>query len=162
MRRNTNDKININLRPARRDDLSEIQALFVDTIRSTCKNDYSQEQIMAWTSSVENKVRWTAAVDQQFFLVAEKENRIIGFASLKNGDYLDFMYVHQACLRQGIADRLYTALENESKRLGCTFIVADVSKTARPFFESKGFKVLKVNQHLIRGVEIINYRMRKN
>ena len=37
-----------------------------------------------------------------------------------------------------------------------------LNKTAIPFFEKKGFKIVKENKHIIRGIEIINYRMMKN
>jgi putative acetyltransferase len=157
----TMNELIITLRHANIDDLPEMQALYVETIKSTCKKEYNQEQIFVWTSSVENKARWKEALTHQYFLIAEVENNIVGFGSLENGDYLDFMYVHKDYLRQGIADKLYQALENESQRLECTIMTSDVSKTARPFFEQKGFKVLKENINIIRGVEIVNYRMIK-
>ena len=151
----------ITIRHANIDDLPEILALYAEIIQQTCKNDYDQQQIRAWISSIENKARWTEALTRQYFLLAITENKIVGFASLENGDYLDFMYVHKDFLRKGIANKLFQALENEAKRLANFSMTADVSKTAQPFFEKKGFKVLKENKNMISGVEIINYRMVK-
>ena len=158
----TKDALDIKIRHVNINDLSEIQALYAETIKSTCKKDYNPEQINVWTSSVENKARWQEALLHQYFLVAEINGKIVGFASLENGDYIDFMYVHKDHVRQGIAGRLYEALEKESERLGYTGITSDVSKTARPFFEKKGFQVVKENKRRIKGVEMINYRMIKN
>ena len=156
------DKWNIKIRRATLDDLSAMQELYVETIRSTCKKDYDQAQIDVWTASVENEARWKEAVTQQYFLVATTHPTIVGFGSLKNGDFIDFMYVHKDYVRQGIAERLYQELENEAKRLGHAQIAADVSKTARPFFEKKGFQVVRENKRHIKGVEITNYRMVKS
>lgn len=151
--------MNMELRIADQNDLEEIQTLFVETIKSTCRNDYNKEQIEAWTSSVENKERWKAILKNQYFLLAVIDNKIVGYGSLENGNYLDFMYVHKDYLRQGIANILFEKLKNESIKLGFDKLTSDVSKTARPFFETKGFSVLKENRNVIKGVEIINYHM---
>ena len=153
--------LNIKLRRAEPEDLLELQTLFVETIRCTCINDYSREQINAWTASVENKQQWINKIKNQFFLIAEIDGKIVGFGSLGNGNYLDLLYVHKDYLRKGIAEKIYGELANESKRLGFKKITSDVSITAKPFFEKKGFKIEKENKLLIKGIEIINYRMIK-
>jgi len=156
------DNKNITIRRAIIDDMQEMQALFVDTIRSTCQKDYSEEQISVWTSSVENQSRWIEKLESQYFLIAETKGRIVGYASLENGNYLDFMYVHKDFMRQGIAINLYKALEKESKRKGVSTISSDVSITAKPFFEKIGFISVKENKNVMKGIEIINYQMRKD
>jgi putative acetyltransferase len=161
MKKVAKSELIITLRHANMEDLPELHSLYVETIQHTCKKDYDLHQISVWTASVENKERWKRALTHQYFLVAEIENKIVGFGSLENGDHVDFMYVHKDYLRQGIADKLYQALENESQRLGYNCITSDVSKTARPFFSKKGFKVVKESKNFIKGVEIINYRMMK-
>ncbi|PCJ66571.1 MAG: GNAT family N-acetyltransferase [Bacteroidetes bacterium] len=147
------------LRQAQLSDLEEVQTLFVQTIKNTCKSDYDKDQINAWITSVENKERWEDLLINQYFLIAEIDGKIVGFGSLKDGSYLDFMYVHKDYLRQGIAHFLFENLKDESIRLGFDILTSDVSKTARPFFESKGFKVTKENRNIIQGVELINYHM---
>ena len=151
----------INIRRAALKDLPEIQALYVATIKNTCTQDYNQQQIAVWTSSVENRERWETAITTQYFLVAEIGRKIVGFASLREGDYLDFLYVHHLYLRQGIAGRLFGELEKEWHRSGSKNLTSDVSKTARPFFESKSFRVVKENRRMMKGVGITNYNMVK-
>ncbi len=151
----------LKIRPAAIDDLPELQTLYVDTIRSTCRNDYDQNQINAWASTMGNQAGWLDALVKQYFLIALINHKIVGFGSLENGDYLDFLYVHKNFLRQGIANKLYRELEKESLRLGSEYITSDVSKTAKPFFEANGFNVVKENKNRINSVEIINYRMIK-
>ena len=154
-----NSKISIRL--AKLSDLTEMHKMFVDTISAICKDDYSSEQIKAWTSSIENTQRWTDKLTSQYFLIAELDNKIVGYASLANNDYLDFLYVHKDLQRQGIADKLYSEIEREAIKKGGTVLHSDVSKTARPFFEKKGFKTLQKQTNIRQGVEIINYNMAK-
>ncbi|WP_207426615.1 GNAT family N-acetyltransferase [Pedobacter sp. SYSU D00535] len=151
----------ITLRKAALEDIPSLQQLYVDTISNSCGNDYDEEQLAVWKSSIKNGERWRQAVESQYFLVAELAGQIAGFGSLKEGEYVDFMYTHHLFQRCGIADAIFAALEQEAERQNKDRLYADVSKTARPFFERKGFKVLKENDNLIKGVHITNYRMEK-
>ncbi|MBO6792515.1 MAG: GNAT family N-acetyltransferase [Balneolaceae bacterium] len=153
--------MNISIRRAELADLEALQSLFVDTIKSTCSGDYTSTQIEAWVSSADNKDRWFRLILKQFSIVATNEDAILGFAALDDGDYLDFMYVHKDYLRNGIASQLIDELKLESLRQGFYKLQSDVSITARPFFESKGFEVAKENRKSINGIELINYRMRE-
>lgn len=149
------------IRRASTSDLPALQTLFVETIRNTCKEDYNEEQIECWASSVKNRNRWEEKLTRQYFLVAESDDEILGFASLEDGNTLDFMYVSKDHLRKGVATKLYEYIEMEARKQGAAFLESDASITAKPFFQNLGFSVLKENQNLIDGIEIINYKMRK-
>lgn len=151
----------ISIRLSKLSDLNEMQKMFVDTITTICKNDYSPEQIKVWTSSSENTQRWTDKLTSQYFLVADLDNKIVGYASLENSNYLDILYVHKDHQRKGIADKLYAEIEKEAIKRKTTILNSDVSKTARPFFEKKGFKTIAPQTNIIKDVEIINYKMTK-
>lgn len=151
--------MDIKLRPAVLADLQEMQDLFVETIKSTCSGDYRQEQLSAWADGVKNRSRWEHLLVNEYHVVAEAAYRIVGYGALDRGQYVDFLYVHKDYLREGIATRIYRALANESRRLGHARMTADVSITARPFFERQGFKVVRENIRQIAGVEIINFHM---
>lgn len=142
-------------------DLAELQQLFVDTVSSICKADYNIQQVRAWTSGIENKARWSEIISNQYLLVAQLENKIVGFASLENGNYLDFLYIHKDFQRQGLAYKLYTKIEEEALLQHQTELTSDVSKTARPFFERIGFEVLKEQTVVRQNVELTNFKMRK-
>lgn len=143
-------------------DLKEMQELYIETIKHVCKNDYNSAQIDVWISGVKNTERWVAVINTQFVLLAIIEDQIVGFGTLKDGNYIDFFYIHKDFQRQGIADRLLTELQLEAKKQHSKVITSDVSITARPFFEKKGF-IVKAEQRNIRfGIELINYKMEKN
>ena len=151
----------ISIRFSKLSDLTEMQKMFVDTISTICKDDYSLEQIKVWTSSIENTQRWTDKLTSQYFLVAELDNKIVGYASLENNDYFDLLYVHKDYQRRGIADRLYSEIEKEAIKRKVTVLCSDVSETARRFFEKKGFRTIAPQTNIIKDVAIINYKMTK-
>ncbi|WP_125722213.1 GNAT family N-acetyltransferase [Flavobacterium ustbae] len=142
-------------------DLEEMQQLYLQTIQSVCKNDYNEEQRNVWSSSVNNKERWIDVIQNQFVLLAIIENQIAGFGTLKDGNYIDFFYIHKDFQRQGIADKILAELELEARKHNSKILTSDISITAKPFFEKKGF-VAKAKQKNIReNVELINYKMEK-
>lgn len=155
------NKTKILLRAATMSDLPAMLQLFTDTIFAVCKDDYSPEQIKAWSSSVEQAQVWQEKISAQYFLIAALERKIVGYASLENNKHVDLLYVHKDYQRQGIADKLYSELEKEAVRRNATAIHSFVSKTAKPFFEKNKFKLIEEQKNIRQGIEIINYKMSK-
>lgn len=152
------------IRKGRIDDLPQLQKLFVDTVTTICKTDYNNDQIEAWTSDTKNNTkgqRWLDIMSNQFVLVAQQAEKIIGFATLDSGQFIDLLYVHKDYQRQGVAGRLYADIENEAKRQKRTILTSDVSKTARPFFEKQKFKVVTEQAVNRKSVILTNYKMTK-
>jgi len=143
-------------------DLQEMLILFSETIATVCADNYNNEQIAAWVLSVNNHGRWHRLIEDQYFIVAMLNQKMVGFASFNHGNYVDVMYVHKDFQRQGIAQKLYTTLEDEARRQERTFVTADISKTAKPFFEANGFKVIAEQIQIRTEVEIPNYNMKKD
>lgn len=151
----------IQVRHATPDDLPVLQELFVGTIKEICKKDYSVDQLTAWSASAQNTERWLEKIKNDYFLVAVKDQSLVGFGSLEKGEHIDFMYVHKDHQRQGIAYQLLQVLENEARRNGAKKVKANVSKTALIFFESKGFYTLTEQTLVIDSIAITNYKMEK-
>lgn len=147
------------LRPAQPSDLSAILELFAGTIEIICSADYTTDQRNAWQASVENSARWMAKINRDDFWVAETDTILSGFASLKNNNYIDLMYVHKDFARIGIASLLLKKMLDLATSTSSEKVFSDVSITAKPFFEKHGFTVIKENHLILRGVAIMNYRM---
>ncbi|WET04634.1 GNAT family N-acetyltransferase [Flavobacterium sp. YJ01] len=143
-------------------DLNEIQELFVQTIQSVCKNDYNPDQINAWVSGVKITERWIDVIEKQFVLLAIIEEQIVGYGTLKNNNYIDLFFIHKDFQRQGIAQKIFNELEIEAKNQDSKIITSDVSITAKGFFEKNAFFVKAEQKNIVKGVEIINYKMQKN
>ena len=156
------DKTKAIIREGHLNDIKELQSLFVETISVICKVDYDEEQIEIWTSSIKKQDRWLDILNNQYLLVAENNKKVVGFCSLDKGNYLDFLYVHKDHQRQGIANKLYVEIEKEVIRKKQETITSDVSKTALPFFEKIGFKIITKQTVEIDGVKLTNYKMTKN
>jgi putative acetyltransferase len=143
-------------------DFPAIKKLFLETVHHVCLGDYSPAEIAAWTSGVEEEPeRWLKKIEEQHFILIEIDGVLVGMGSLLHGDYLDMMYVHKDYQGQGIAKRLLSELEAEAIRQGNSRISSDVSITARPFFDKKGFKVLHKNEIPRKGIILINYHVEK-
>ncbi|HEX5025279.1 MAG TPA: GNAT family N-acetyltransferase [Agriterribacter sp.] len=152
---------NMLLEPAEWKDLTEIQTLCVNTIKTVCRKDYSPEQIEAWVSAIEDDQLWTKKLQEQYFLTAILSNEIVGFASLANSNYFDLLYVHKDFQSQGIASKLYEAIEAEAIKRHAVFLQSHVSITAKSFFIQRGFKVVREQLRMRSGVGLINFEMIK-
>ena len=71
--------------------------------------------------------------------------------------YFDRLFVHRDYQRRGIATALCDALESAAPAR----ITTHASITARPFFESRGYRVIRQQQVLRKGVLLTNYTMEK-
>lgn len=149
------------IRPGQLKDLAALQQLFKDTITTICKVDYNDKQIQIWVMGVEDVTRWQAMFSEQYVLIAEIDDIIVGFGTLDKGNYIDMFYIHKDFQGQGIASGLYNFLESEAKSQKQKSLTADVSKTARSFFEKMGFKLLAEQTVIRQEVELINYKMEK-
>lgn len=83
------------LRIALVSDLPDLQKIYVETIEEICSLDYNQAQIDVWKSTVENTARWKIVMEEQLVIVAERNNKIVGFGTLRDGNYIDFFYIHK-------------------------------------------------------------------
>lgn len=162
MNSNTSNNPDILIRKGIKEDLPEILMLFQDTITSICKDDYSNEQLEAWRSGADNKERWINVIQDQFVLVAVYHHQIIGFCTLDQGDYIDLLFVHKDYQHQGIASQLYSFIEEEAIRQNKKQLTAEVSKTAKSFFERLGFHIITEQTVNVKGIDLTNYKMKKN
>ncbi|TFD64649.1 GNAT family N-acetyltransferase [Cryobacterium sp. Hb1] len=71
------------------------------------------------------------------------------------------LFVAPQFQRRGVARQLIRHVETHARSVQVTELTADVSITARPFFERHGFTV-EAEQHPVRGgVPLTNYKMKK-
>jgi putative acetyltransferase len=150
--------ITITIRQGKLSDLLELQQLFVDTIKTVCKTDYNDQQINVWTASITNTQRWLNIIDKQLVLVAQENDKIVGFCSLDNYNYIDLFYVHKDKQGLGIARLLYQEIEKEAIKNRQKQLTSDVSITARPFFEKIGFIVVSKQTVIRQEVELMSIK----
>ena len=147
------------LRPYRSADCPALARLFYDTVHTVNARDYAPEQLDAWADGQADLAAWDASFRAHRTLVAEAENgEILGFADMDDTGYLDRLYVHKDHQGQGVAAALCDALEAACPAQTFT---THASLTARPFFEGRGYRVLRRQTVARRGVTMDNFVMEK-
>ena len=150
----------VRLRPYREGDCPALAALFSDTVHTVNAAHYTPAQLDAWApASGPDLEDWEERFQNHITLVAEVEGRLAGFADLDPVQgYLDRLYVSSRFQRQGVASALCDALEQAAAGRP---IVTYASRTARPFFEQRGYRTVQARQVQRRGVSLENFLMEK-
>lgn len=149
------------IRPYRQVDCPAISRLFYDAVHHIREEDYTPVQLDAWATGTVDLPAWNTSFLAHHTLVAQENNRLIGFADMDESGYLDRLYVHPCHQRQGVATALVDALETAARAAGVSRFTVHASITARPFFEQRGYQVCCRQTVERRGVELVNYQMGK-
>ena len=139
-------------------DCAELAQLFYDTVHTVNARDYSQEQLDAWATGEVNLEAWNESFQAHHTVVAEMAGKIVGFGDMDETGYLDRLYVHKDYQHRGVATAICDALEQNAKAAEFT---TRASTTARPFFEKRGYTVVREQQVERRGVWLTNFVMKK-
>lgn len=133
-------------------DCPEMEKLFYDTVHTVCAGDYTPAELDAWAPVGARD--WNESFLKHRTIVAELGGEIAGFADT-DGHYLDRLYVSHRHQRQKIATLLCDALETALP------METHASLTARPFYEKRGYRVLKRQQVERNGQLLTNFVMKK-
>lgn len=145
------------IREYRSSDCKELTELFYNTVHTVNAKDYTKEQLDVWATGQVDLKTWDRSLQEHFSVVAVEDDTIVGFGDMDQTGYLDRLYVHSEYQGKGIAtaicDRLEAAVQGN--------VVTHASITARPFFEKRGYKVVKEQQVERQGIFLTNFVMVK-
>ncbi len=139
-------------------DCEDLVKLFYHTVHTINAKDYSQEQLKVWATDKIDLEVWNKSLSEHFTVVAVENNIIVGLGDIDNSGYLDRLYVHKDYQRRGVATIICDKLEQAVK---VNKIITHASITAKPFFEQRGFKVVKEHQVVRNRIALTNYVMEK-
>ena len=139
-------------------DCEDLVKLFYHTVHTTNAKDYSQEQLNVWATDKIDLEVWNKSLSEHYTVVAVENNIIVGFGDIDKSGYLDRLFVHRDYQRRGIATAICNKLEQAVK---ADKIITHASITAKPFFEQRGFNVVKEQQVERNGIALTNYVMEK-
>lgn len=142
--------------------LDEMLQLFYNTVHTVNAKDYNNEQLATWAPVVIDKLKWEKRLEDNFCLVAVCNEQIVGFGELSAEGGIDTMFVHEDFQGQKIASRILAELMNYALEQHFNVLTTDASITAKPFFESHGFKVVKKQKNSYNNLVFVNYNMQKN
>ena len=146
------------LRSYRSSDCREIMNLFYHTVHTVNAKDYSPEQIDAWAPRDLDERQWDHSLREHYTVVAVENNEIIGFGDIDRTGYLDRLYVHALHQGEGVAAAICDRLEHYAEGP----VMTQASITARPFFEGRGYQIVRQQTVERRGVPMKNFLMKKS
>lgn len=151
------------IRPFTPTDTAAVYQLFYDTVHSINLQHYTPEEVEAWVPSHSPDLQhWQKRFLRQHTLLAEIKGHLAGFANLEeDGCNIDMVYTHKDFQGLGVATALVDRLEQEVKKNGGNRIQLAASITARPFFEKRGYRLIRANEVLRHGVVLRNFIMEK-
>ena len=139
-------------------DCKQVADLFYETVHSVNAKDYTIEQLDAWADGSADLEKWDKSFIENYTLVAVEDNCIVGFGDIDRTGYLDMLFVHKDFQGQGIASAICDRLEAS---ITTDKIATHASITAKPFFEKRGYKSVKEQQIIRKGIHLTNYVMEK-
>lgn len=142
-------------------DTEQIMKLFYNTVHEINIQDYTHEQINAWAPENMDYEVWHKRLQAKLPYIAEDNGEIVGFGELEANGHIDCFYCHSKYQKKGIGSKLLSHIENTAKSQGIKRLYTEASITAKPFFQSKEFSIVKEQQVELRGVMFQNYVMEK-
>ena len=139
-------------------DCAEMAELFYQTVHCVNARDYTAEQLNVWATGKVDLQAWNRSFLVHKTIVAVEDGRIVGFGDIDDTGYLDRLYVHKDHQGQGIASALCDWREGFADGMRLT---VHASSTAKPFFECRGYRVVRAQTVVLDGVPLTNYAMEK-
>lgn len=139
-------------------DCKKITELFYNTVHTVNAKDYTEEQLDVWATGQVDLEKWNQSLQEHYSIVASENEVIVGFGDIDKMGYLDRLFVHADYQGKGIA----TAICNQLEQVVQGDITTHASITAKPFFEKRGYKVVKEQQVERQGIFLTNFCMEKN
>ncbi|BAQ13007.1 acetyltransferase [Clostridium botulinum B2 128] len=151
----------MNIRIYQSEDCREIVELFYNTVHSINSRDYNSAQLDVWAPKEIDIVSWDKSLSQHYSVVAEENGVIIGFGDLDATGYFDRLYVHKDYQGIGVATTIANELERYAQENHISIVTTNASITAKPFFEKRGYEVIKEQFVERNGQFLKNFIMKK-
>lgn len=136
-------------------DCEELTKLFYNTVHTVNAKDYTEEQLDAWATGQVDLNKWDQSLREHYSIVAVENEMLVGFGDIDESGYLDHLFVHADYQGKGIGTMICNRLEQAVSGN----IITHASITARPFFEKRGYRVVKEQQVERQGVFLTNFEM---
>lgn len=151
------------LREARPEDITALAHMVGETIVRVNNKDYSPPQVTAWAARASSAAQWKELFgdDLAFFVAENPAGEIVGVSSVNDRGYLHSMFVDYRYQGMGIASALLERARQYAVCAGTKEMTSEVSITARPFFESRGFRVEKEQEVMVGTISMKNYFMKR-
>lgn len=121
---------------------------------------YSSDEKNAWLSALDmDKSLWNVRFQTSATVIALYDEEVAGFGNILSNGYVDLLYVSPSFQKKGIGKKILSRLEGYVSCSSSYF--SSVSLDAVPFFEHCGYKVVKKQNVIRKGIQISNTLMAK-
>ncbi len=134
--------MNMKIRKFRVGDAAAVARMHRGTIRKINSRDYSKKQIEVWSGRT-NAKRFKESMKSKISFVAVDGEKIIGFGGFKKDGEFNSLYVHNKYIGKGVGKRLLSKMEKTASNMGIKKFTINSSLTAKNFYKSQGYKVLR-------------------
>jgi GNAT superfamily N-acetyltransferase len=124
--------------------------------------DYHIDLLNRWAPADQDMGEWRERCIQRNPFVAIIDDRIVGMAELEEDGFVDYFYVCPDYQGRGVGSMMLARIESEAIDMGLSRLTADVSLTAKGFFEARQFIVTEARDNMILGHPAPNFAMSKN
>ncbi|MDN3556844.1 GNAT family N-acetyltransferase [Halomonas maura] len=143
------------------DKAMEIADLFYKSVHAIDPLVYTPKQKETWAPTPVDYERWAERLNVKQPFIALIETSVVGFIELDADGHIDCTYTHPDFQGRGVASSLYERLLAEARAKSIKCLYVEASLVAKPFFEHRGFSVVKRNEVKRNGVSLVNFSMEK-
>lgn len=132
------------IRRATHEDAEAIIHVHVNSIRTLCANDYTVEQVEAWTGRNFKPELWKQAIDRDFIWVVQSGKDVLGFGHFavmdeENGEVLGLYFIPPA-IGQGLGKKMFAEFVRIANQHHLKRITLHSTITAKKFYEHLGLR----------------------
>ncbi|MDG3086219.1 GNAT family N-acetyltransferase [Vibrio hannami] len=137
----------------------EIADLFHQSVHAIDSSFYTSEQKEVWAPTPPDYAFWEQRLLDKKPILAIIDNQVAGFIELDRDGHIDCAYTHPNYQGQGVASTLYQYVLKIARSRRLSRLYVEASLIAMPFFEKRGFVVVKKNELHRQGLTLINFDM---
>lgn len=152
----------MNIRPFQEADAEQVVDLHRRAVQQVCSDDYTDEQVAAWTDTTVDESLEIAHKDAVHRFVAVDNGTVIGFGEYNEDDReITGLYVDPDRMGDGAGTALLQHVEAHAQGNGIDELTCFSTITAKSFYESHGYTVEEKTMYEMDDCELTAYKMRK-
>jgi len=139
----------------------EIADLYHQSVHAIDPSLYTPEQKEAWAPTPPDYERWSERLNEKRPFMAIIDDRVVGFMELDADGHIDCAYTHPEFQGMGVASALYEHVLAEARSRNINRLYVEASFIAKPFFEHRGFSLVRENRVQRNGRTLVNFVLEK-
>jgi ribosomal protein S18 acetylase RimI-like enzyme len=136
--------------------------VFTRAVHDLAGEHYGAEQLAAWAPRPIDYAHWRRRCELKRPFLYVDGDTVCGFLELDPDGHIDCHYVHPDHHRRGIGGRLLRHVVHLADALPLPRLVVEASHLAKGLYLKHGFRVVRANRVVRRGVSFENWLMERS